>query len=142
MPLITSAQVVALAYLPAIDPALILIDVIKAAEARYIVPVLTLPLYNDVIANPGKYTTLITDYIMPCLAFYVKYINYNQQPETYVDISTISTELRHDVLRDIFSVARVKEKLMNSYIVSQDYSLYVPPKSRRVNGFIVPNSAT
>ena len=79
MSLISSTEVISLAYVTELDPSMIKAEVIQTAELKYVKPVLTAALYDDVVASPGNYTTLITSYIKPCLAFFVKYAMLNQQ---------------------------------------------------------------
>ena len=79
MPLITATETITLAYVTELDPTMIKSEVIQTAELKYVKPVLTTALYEDVVANPDDYSTLITSYIKPCLAFFVKYAMLNQQ---------------------------------------------------------------
>ena len=79
MSLITPSEVVSIAYITEIDPSMVKTEIILAAETRFIKPILTPPLYNEVINNIINYQLLIVNYIQPCLAFYVKYTMMNQQ---------------------------------------------------------------
>ena len=78
MSLISATEVIALAYVTELDPTMIKSEVIQTAELRYVKPILTAALYEDVVSNPEDYATLITSYIKPCLAFFVKYAMLNR----------------------------------------------------------------
>jgi hypothetical protein len=153
MSLITSSEVVTLAYVTEIDPSMIKSEIIQTAELKYIKPVLTSALYDDVVATPGSYSTLINDYIKPCLAFFVKYAMLNQQlletsqytPGTDPSLSPVLVEIstavllprdhRRDTIREVLSIACSKQALLQEYVISQSYPLYSAPASKRVSGF-------
>ena len=153
MSLISSTEVISLAYITELDPSMIKAEVIQTAELKYVKPVLTTALYDDVVASPGDYTTLITLYIKPCLAFFVKYAMLNQQlletaqytpgadpslSPALVEISTavlLPREHRRDTMQEVFSIARSKQALLQEYVIAQNYALYSAPVSKRVSGF-------
>ena len=153
MSLISSTEVISLAYVTELDPSMIKSEVIQTAELKYVKPVLTAALYDDVIATPGDYTTLITSYIKPCLAFFVKYAMLNQQlletaqytpgadpslSPALVEISTavlLPRDHRRDTMQEVFSIARSKQALLQEYVIAQNYALYLAPVSKRVSGF-------
>jgi len=153
MALILSTEVVTLAYVTEIDPTMIKSEVILNSELKYIKPVLTPLLYSDVVDNPGSYATLISDYIKPCLAFFVKYAMLNQQllettqytpgadpslAPSLVEISTavlLPRDHRRDTIREVLSIACSKQALLQEYVISQEYTLYSAPVSKRVSGF-------
>ena len=58
MSLITSSEVISLAYVTELDPTMIKSEVIQTAELKYVKPVLTSSLYDDVVTNPANYSTL------------------------------------------------------------------------------------
>lgn len=153
MSLISSTEVISLAYVTELDPTMIKSEVIQTAELKYVKPILTSALYNDVVINPGDYSTLITSYIKPCLAFFVKYAMLNQQlletaqytpgadpslSPALVEISTavlLPRDHRRDTMQEVLSIARSKQTLLQEYVISQNYPLYTAPASKRVSGF-------
>ncbi len=153
MSLITSSEVISLAYVTELDPTMIKAEVIQTAELKYVKPILTAALYDDVVASPGDYATLITTYIKPCLAFFVKYAMINQQlletaqytpgadpslSPALVEISTavlLPRDHRRDTMQEVFSIARSKQTLLQEYVIAQNYPLYSAPVSNRVSGF-------
>ena len=153
MSLISSTEVISLAYVTELDPSMIKSEVIQSAELKYVKPVLTAALYDDVVASPGDYTTLITSYIKPCLAFFVKYAMLNQQlletaqytpgadpslSPALIEISTavlLSRDHRRDTMQEVLSIARSKQALLQEYVIAQNYALYSAPVSKRVSGF-------
>jgi hypothetical protein len=156
--MISASEVITLAYLTEIDRSLIKDEVIHTAELKYIKPVLTSTLYADVVSNPGAYSTLISDYIKPCLAFFVKASLLNQQlletaqytpgadPSLSPSLIEVTTAVlippghRRDTLKEVLSIAYAKQSILKEYVTAQNYPLYTLPTSRRVSGFrIVTN---
>jgi len=122
MPLITPAEVNTFAFNPLIDPLLILPEFIALAEKKYLIPLISRPFYDDISANPGTYDTLLQAYIKPCLAFYVKYVLYNQ----------LDTEP--------FGIAERNKAQLINYLFSGSFPLYVKPDKRLISGFLVSKS--
>ena len=153
MSLITSSEVISLAYVTELDPTMIKSEVIQTSELKYVKPVLTSALYDDVVANPDNYATLITSYIKPCLAFFVKYAMINQQlletaqytpgadpslSPALVEISTavlLPRDHRRDTMQEVLSIALSKQTLLQEYVIAQNYALYTAPLSKRISGF-------
>ena len=153
MSLITSSEVISLAYVTELDPTMIKSEVIQTSELKYVKPVLTSALYDDVVTNPGDYSTLITSYIKPCLAFFVKYAMINQQlletaqytpgadpslSPALVEISTavlLPRDHRRDTMQEVLSIALSKQTLLQEYVITQNYPLYTAPLSKRISGF-------
>ena len=158
MSLISSSEIISIAYVTELDPTMIKAEVIQTAELKYIKPVLTSVLYDDVVANPGDYSTLITSYIKPCLAFFVKYAMINQQlletaqytpgadpslSSALVEISTavlLPKDHRRDTMKEVLSIAVSKQILLQDYVISQEYSLYSAPVSKRISGFRITST--
>jgi len=158
MSLITPAEVISLAYITELDPSMIKEEVIHTCELKYIRPILSIPLYEDILLNIPNYSFLIENYIQPCLAFYVKYSIMNQQlletsqytqgsdpnlSPVLVEVSTVvqlPAQHRRDALREILLIAKYKEALLYEYIISQNYSLYERPPARLVSGFRICNN--
>ncbi|MEI8006034.1 MAG: hypothetical protein WCI48_07490 [Bacteroidota bacterium] len=159
MSLITSSEVITLAYVTEIDPTMIKSEVIQTAELKYVKPILTAALYDDIVASLGDYTTLITSYIKPCLAFFVKYAMINQQlletaqytpgadpslSPALVEISTavlLPRDHRRDTMQEVLSIACSKQALLQEYVIAQNYPLYSAPISKRVSGFRIVSTS-
>ena len=152
--LITSAEVITLAYITKLDVNLIKDHIIDAVQHTYIKPVLSEPLYNDVIANPGNYTTLIDNYIKPCLAFFVKAHIYTQQlfetaeysspdpskASRFIPLSDavlIENYTHNNIIKDILKIARQKEQILKDYLNGSHYELYEKPTTYRISGILI-----
>jgi len=156
--LMTPLEIITIAYITELDPAMIKDSFILTAQVQYIKPVLTAPLYDDVLLDPNGslYGTLVDDYIKPCLAYYVKGNMLNQQlletsqyttgsdpalAQSLMDVSTavmISPEHRRDIVKEVFAMAKYKLDLLIAYLVEQEFPLYTVSTTRRVAGFIIP----
>ena len=136
MPLITPAEVNTLAFITPVDPALILEEIIMAAETKYVAPAVTQLVYDDLSVNPGLYATLISDYIKPYLAFCVKLLLYNQYL-TETGTFDIPTQQRWDVVQEIIVISKAKKTLLVNHLSAALYPLYVAPVNKRITGFIV-----
>ena len=131
---------------------------IAAAEFEYIRPVLTENLYYAVVADTSTYSTLINNYISPCLAYYVKSllvesfytevsdrgINHLQGQNT----QTVSSQARTDYKAEVLKKAQIFEEKLKDYINQQyyegnaDYTLYrnatdVIPETDLTAGFLI-----
>jgi len=155
--LMTPLEIITIAYITELDPAMIKDSFILTAQVQYIKPVLTAPLYDDVLLDPNGslYGTLVDDYIKPCLAYYVKGNMLNQQlletsqyttgsdpalAQSLMDVSTavmISPEHRRDIVKEVFAMAKYKLDLLVAYLIEQEFPLYTLPTARRVSGFII-----
>ena len=159
MSLISPSEVISIAYVTELDPTMIKDEVVQTAELKYIKPVLTSVLYDDVVTNPGDYSTLITSYIKPCLAFFVKYAMLNQQlletaqdtpgadpslSPALVEISTavlLPKDHRRDTMKEVLSIAVTKQILLQDYVTAQGYPLYLAPASKRISGFRITSTS-
>ena len=155
--LMTPIEIISIAYITELDPAMIKDSFILTAQVQYIKPALTAPLYDDVLLDPSGalYGTLVEDYIKPCLAYYVKGNMLNQQlletsqyttgsdpalAQSLMDVSTavmISPEHRRDIVKEVFAMAKYKLDLLVAYLIEQEFPLYTLPTARRVSGFII-----
>jgi hypothetical protein len=136
VPLITPTEVNTLAFITPVDPALILEEIIMAAETKYIAPAVTQLVYDDLSVNPGLYATLISDYIKPYLAFCVKLLLYNQYL-TETGTFDIPTQQRWDVVQEIIVISKAKKTLLVNHLSAALYPLYIAPVNKRITGFIV-----
>jgi len=133
MPLITASEVVNLAFASNIDPLLIKQHNINHAEEKYIKTLLGAEFYIEVVENPGSYSILISDYIKPCLAYFVKYVSFNQlllETANFNDLRDIDTlaelipsfrsyriskHLRESVLQEVFETSKFLATKMFQY---------------------------
>ena len=155
--LMSPLEIISIAYITELDPAMIKDSFSLTAQVQYIKPVLTAPLYDDVLLDPSGalYGTLVEDYIKPCLAYYVKGNMLNQQlletsqyttgsdpalAQSLMDVSTavmISPEHRRDIVKEVFAMAKYKLDLLTAYLIEQEFPLYTVSTSRRIAGFII-----
>lgn len=138
MPLITAAEVNTLAFITPVDPLSILDEFIVTAEAKYIVPAITQPIYDDLSVYPGIYTSLIDEYIKPYLAFCVKLLLYNQYL-TETGTFSIPTQQRWDVIQEIIVISKAKKNLLLGHLSPAVYPLYVPAANKIISGFRISN---
>jgi len=158
--LMSPLEIITIAYITELDPAMIKDSFILTAQIQYIKPVLTAPLYDDVLLDPAGdlYAVLVDDYIKPCLAYYIKATMLNQQlletsqytvgsdpalAQCLMDISTavmISPEHRRDIVKEVFAMAKYKLDLLIAYLIDQEFPLYTIPTTRRISGFMIPPS--
>ena len=158
--LMTPYEIIAIAYITELDPAMIKDSFIINTQVQYIKPVLTTPLYNDVLLDPSSdlYAVMVDDYLKPCLAYFVKATMLNQQlletsqyttgsdpalAQSLMDVSTavmISPEHRRDIVKEVFAMAYYKLSLLTDYIIAAEFPLYTVSASRRIAGFIIPET--
>jgi len=114
MSLVTPQEVSTLAFVNALDPALILPMFISSAETKYIVPLVSQVLITDIQANPGNYTTLVNDYIKPYLAFAVKYMFYNQ---LLTETDTFPPEAqRSNALQEVLNIMEINRVRLFNFL--------------------------
>jgi hypothetical protein len=136
MPFITASEINAIAFSTPIDPALILDEIITAAETKFIIPVITKPIYDDLSVHPGIYTTLLADYIKPYLAYCVKFLLYSQYlNESSSDVTIF--QQTSDIVNESNTISQVKRTLLLNHLLSGIYPLYVSPVKKRINGFLI-----
>ena len=155
--LITDTEVISKAYITIVDKSFIKIEIINVAQHTYIKPVLGITLFEDVLQNPSNYTTLINDYISPCLAFFIKYLLYSQQifasaeysnpdptqADTFVSpeiAANIDTNLHYMAINDILFIARQKEQILIDYLKANPPALFEPPSKKIISGFLLQGS--
>lgn len=161
--LMTVAEVITAAFTRKVDAAQIKDADIAIAEWEYIRPILTEGLYNDVVITPSIYVTLITDYIKPCLAYYVKYLVFNDFMVEVSDrginqlVSTnanpVSSQLRTDAKLDVLARANILENKLKNYINERYYagdSIYseygntanIHVEKKLIGGFLCDDDST
>lgn len=126
MALMTQSEVAAAAFNRTIATTNIKDSDIEAAQWEYIRPILTENLYNEVVSNTSTYSTLITSYIKPCLAYYVKSLVLN---DMFIDVSDrginllggtdaqpVSGNLRSDLKEDTIKKAKILADKLLDYV--------------------------
>ncbi len=136
MPLLTATEVNQIAFITPIDSALILDEIIKITETKYIIPAITKPVYDDLSAHPGIYATLISDYIKPYLAYCVKYLLYSQYYSETLSTSNFDKS-REEIVNDTNVILQAKKDLLKTNLTNGIYPLYSLPVKKRISGFII-----
>ena len=136
MPLITPSEVNTLAFITPVDPATILEEIINTAETKYLVPVITQPVYDDLSVHPGMYTTLVNDYIKPYLAYCVKYLLYSQYYSETLSTSNFDKS-REEIVNNTNVILQAKKDLLKTNLTNGIYPLYSLPVKKRISGFII-----
>lgn len=121
MALISASEVSTIAFVNALDPALILPMFISSAQTKYIVPLVTQPILDKVEATPSDYITLIDNYIKPYLAFSVKYMFYNQLL-TETDTFPTSDQQRTAAVQEVLSIMEVSRTLLSDYLNAEIFT--------------------
>ena len=135
MPLITATEVSQIAFINALDPALILPMFISSAETKYIVPIVTQAVITDITANPDNYTTLVEDYIKPYLAFSIKYMFYNQLL-TETDTFPTSDQQRTAAIQEVIAIMEVSRGLLSDYLNANIFPTPVVTDKTLTAGFL------
>jgi hypothetical protein len=138
MALITISEVITAAYTRKVDVLQFKAVDIEAAEFRYIRDALGENLYNEVVADTTTYSTFISTYIKPCLAYFVKYSTFEQffseisdrgvNHLTGQNFQTVSNAARTDAKTEVLSKANILLEKMIDYVQnekSKNNSLFV-----------------
>lgn len=136
MPIITSNEIISIAFSEPFDSALISDEIIGAAETKFIIPTITKPVYDDLSVHPGIYTTLVADYIKPYLAYCVKFLLYCQYLNEPAQDVTILQQ-RGDIVNESSTISQLKKTLLINHLLTGIYPLYVPPVKKRITGFLI-----
>ena len=134
MSLITPTEVSTIAFVNALDPALILPAFITSAETKYIVPLVTPVLITRITETPSGYTTLVDNYIKPYEAFCIKYMFYNQLL-TETDTFPTSDEQRKAALQEVLSIMEVNRQLLAQYLNANFSDSPVTNTTKKIAGF-------
>lgn len=139
MSLATKTELIELAFTRRITESRIPTDYLEIAQHKYIRPVLTKDLYDDVVANPASYAALL-EYIKPVMAWYVRYL---MLPELRFEVSDLgtnqlsinnSTPLSDEafalVRNQALIAAEERVRILNEYL-DENQSLY--PLYRKVD---------
>ncbi len=137
--LITPAEVNSLAFLVPIPESYILPSIISTAEHKFLIPILTHALYDDIFVNPSLYAALLFNYIKPYLAFCTKLLLYNQY---YSENNSLGTAiplapLRLDDLKDLGEIITSKRQILEQHLSPDEFPLFVLYSKSRMNGFII-----
>lgn len=136
MSLVTTTEVNQIAFIPPIDSALILEEIIQNAEIKYIIPAITKPIYDDLSVHPVIYATLISDYIKPYLAYCVKYLLYSQYYSETLSTSNFDKS-REEIVNNTNVILQAKKELLKIHLTSGVYPLYNLPVKKRISGFFI-----
>jgi hypothetical protein len=139
MSLITPTEVSSIAFVNALDPALILPEFIASASTKFVVPVVTQSVLDSIDAAPGDYTTLVDDYIKPYLAFAVKYMFYNQLL-TETQLFPTSDDQRVAAIQEILSILEIKRDLLKTYLNDNIFESPVTETKPTVAGIFLSSS--
>jgi len=151
MALITAEETVQIAFNRQIDASLIKDADIDVAEWKYIKPLLTDDLYEDVIANESSYTNLLK-FIKRALAFYLKAIiiddiayelgdrgGFQLQAD---DAVPITNEGRRAMKQSSLMKANELASIALNYVIKQEYEKYergATLRSKQIGGFLIEN---
>ncbi len=137
--LVDSREVNSLAFIIPIDESYILPSIITAAEQKFLIPVITQVVYDDIFLNPAIYTQLLSDYIKPYLAFCTKLLLYNQYFSETPAVSAIVplAPLRLDDLKDLSNIITVKRQILEQHLSTDEFPLFVLYSKPRINGFLI-----
>jgi len=139
MSLITAEEVSAIAFVNALDPALVLPVFISSAQTKYIVPLVTQSVIDEIIATPGDFVTLTDEYIKPYLAFCIKYSFYNQLL-TETDTFPTSDAQRSAALQEVLSIMEVLRDLLKTYLNDTVFESPIVETKTSVAGIILGSS--
>jgi len=147
--LATQTDLIAIAFNRGITVDRILDSDINVAQWKYIRPALTDSLYTDLINNIGDYTGLM-EYVKPALAFYVKYVAFEELAFelsdrgifqlTSQDANAITDTQRAKYKESIIIKANELMSVAINYCVQQDLTEYNRANAtlpRVIGGFLV-----
>ena len=134
MSLITPTEVSTIAFVNALDPALILPAFITSAESKYIVSLVTQAVITKITETPSEYTTLVNNYIKPYEAFCIKYMFYNQLL-TETDTFPTSDEQRKAALQEVLSIMEVNRDLLAYYLNANIFDSPITTTTKKIAGF-------
>jgi hypothetical protein len=136
--LITKAEIIARAFTRQVSESRIPDDIVTACETKYLKTIIGGDFYDAIVATPASYTTLLTSYIKPLLAWRVRYMLLPELRTELSDLgiltiqvkdaSAVDNELFAQVRDNTLIVCEEKEKLLTEYLVdnSSSYPLYYP----------------
>jgi hypothetical protein len=130
--LVTKAQIIARAFTRQVSESRIPEDIIYSCQRKYIKPILGTDFYNDVVANPSSYTDLINNYILPVLAWYVRYTVLPELRMELSDLGISTTNIKETSGVDADLFAQIRN---NTLIVAED-------QSKLLSEYLLENAAT
>jgi len=111
---------------------------INQAEIKFLLPVLTQPLYDDIIQSPEVYSLLIDNFISPCVKNYSASLAINklsfEQPSELVD-----SKMREDLRIDYATSGQFYLDQLAKVLQSGIYHFYLPPvdSKQMISGFLI-----
>lgn len=139
--LATPAEVIELSFIQdEVTPmytGVILDTFIKAAEERFIKPLISPPLYKAVYADPVTFAALIEE-IKPCLAYYSKLLSLNDFLYSEdANFKDLSSDAKKQLLKSTQNIAVALAKSLIAYIKTNHPTIYVAPTKKRVAGLLL-----
>jgi len=111
---------------------------ISEAEKKFLLPVLTQPLYDDIMQSPYVYEKLIDDYITPCIRNFSASLAINkfsfENPAEFVD-----SKIRQDLKIDYTESGQFHLDQLRKHLETGIYHFYLPPvdSKQMIAGFLV-----
>lgn len=146
---ITATEVITLSFNRIIENTKILDNDIASSEWRYIRPILTNNLFEDIKANPGNYTDLINDFIKPALAYYVKFhllpelmftlSDRGSFVQTAGDTNVMTDEQRRVYIDSVLEKANSLAVKLKDYIIENGLIRYAP-ESEILGGLLITHN--
>lgn len=150
MALITNTEVVSIAFDREIQATRIKDAAIVAAQWKYIRPILSDELYEDVLTNPDNYTDLINDYIKTPLAYYTRFMLHNDLNNEFGNrgVQAINTQVSNSVSENAsdkvkfsnIEIANQHASILLNYVQKQDFNKYEGEENTRyemIGGFLI-----
>lgn len=126
MSIVSISQVISTAFNRSVDTKQIKQADVDIAEFDFLRPILTENFYEEVLSAPASYSSLITNYIIPAVAYYVKYVVFN---DFFIEVSDrgvnhltsdnatpVSNQARTDAKADAMYKANVLGEKLRDYL--------------------------
>ncbi len=115
---------------------------ISEAEKKFLIPVLTQPLYDDIIQSRPLYARLIDNYITPCLRNLSASLAINKLAFDN-KISMGDTRMREDLKADFIESGNFHLDELRKHLETGIYHFYLPADNRQmIAGFLVKPAVT
>ena len=140
--LITPDEVNTIAFTVPISSSLILPSIISSAEHKFLIPVVTHAVYDDMFVNGSFYASLLSNFVKPYLAFCTKLLLFNQYitessiPVVPVIIAPLAP-LRLDDLKDLNTIIIAKRQILEAHLSADEFPLYGLPVKSMISGFLI-----
>ncbi len=138
---ITKHEIISIAFLTELPEADLKDEIISSSINKYIIPIISISIYQQINANPENFTLLLEEHLKPCTAFYVKYAHINQliqEGSSYVppeyQISNINIK---DLATEVLSVASQKAVDLIKYMNDNYFPIPIPTNKKLISGFLL-----